>query len=314
MTRRFRPAGALDAILTRSPAQTLFRRRAAGRLTVLAYHRVDDPQGFERQLDELVRAWRPVDLDGVLAAVEGRSLLPRRAVLITFDDGDPSLVDEALPRLSARGIAGVAFVVAGLLDGATPPWWLRVEDAVRRGGRLRGEGSEGAAVGLDAAETVLRLKRMPDDERRRTVDDLEATARGAPLAAPQLRTVDLAALERGGIEIGNHTFAHPCLSRCTDAEVEHEIGRAHDHLTATLDRPPRAFAYPNGDFDPRAEAVLRRLGYRAAFLFDHRASAAPPPEPLRISRVRVSCRASIDRFRLLLSGLHPALHHALGRR
>lgn len=311
MTRR---SATTDALVARSPAQPLFLWRAARRLTVLAYHRVDDPVGFERQLDVLCRWWSPVDLEAVLAAVDGRAPgLPRRAVMITFDDGDPSVLSEGLPRLAARGIPAVAFVVAGLLDGEEPPWWQRVEDAYSRGGSLlRGDESE-SPPRRDAAAAIGWLKRLPDVARRKSIADLEASASGAPLAIPQLRSTDLVQLERGGIEVGNHTFTHPCLPRCGDESLEEEIALAHHHLAAALGHPPRAFAYPNGDYDRRAERMIRRLEYRAAFLFDHRVSAAPPREPLRISRVRVSCGISLDRFRLLVSGLHPALHHALGR-
>jgi hypothetical protein len=50
-----------------------------------------------------------------------------------------------------------------------------------------------------------------------------------------------------------------------------------------------------------------------AFLFDHRVNPATPGHPLRISRVRVNDHTSLDRFAVIVSGLHPALHHARGR-
>ena len=40
---------------------------------------------------------------------------------------------------------------------------------------------------------------------------------------------------------------------------------------------------------------------------------AAPGHPLRLSRVRVNSDTSLDRFAIILSGLHPALHHARGR-
>ena len=76
--------------------------------------------------------------------------------------------------------------------------------------------------------------------------------------------------------------------------------------------PPATFAYPNGDWDARAERLLATLGYATAFLFDHRVSPRRPDHRLRISRVRVNSDTGLDRFAAIVSGLHPAVHHVRG--
>ncbi|MFD0527573.1 hypothetical protein ACFQ1I_10740 [Kitasatospora arboriphila] len=56
-----------------TPAQALFRARAAQRLAVLAYHGVTDPRSFGAQLDRMRRLANPVSLADVERAVtEGR--------------------------------------------------------------------------------------------------------------------------------------------------------------------------------------------------------------------------------------------------
>lgn len=299
-------ASLLDAALARSPLQPLFRRAARRRLTVLAYHGVEDPARFSEHLDHLLDHARPVGLSDLLAATSGGPALPPRPVLVTFDDGDRSLLDAA-PLLRARGIPAAVFPVASLLDGDVPPWWREVEDLLAAGAR------PGPDLPAAAPALIRLMKALPDPERRAVLARLREGAPAAPPPRPQLRAAELPELEAAGIEVGNHTWSHPCLPRCDAALVEEEVLQAHDALAEALGHPPRAFAYPNGDHDPRAEALLARLGYRAAFLFDHRLSPAPPPEPLRISRIRVSSHTPMDRFRILLSGLHPAVHRALGR-
>lgn len=302
------PPGAarrLDAALARSPLQPLFRRRADRRLRVLAYHGIADPDRFAAQLDFLAAELAPVSLERLIAALDGGEPLPPRAVLVTFDDGERSLLEAGLPLLAERAVPAAAFVVAGLIGTSTPPWWVEAEAlGARRPPRLDGSGPD----------LVRALKRLPDEERRRTLDELRKSVGTPPPAVPQLTAAELRRLEAGGVAVGSHTWSHPILPRCGDAAVSEEIRRAHEALTAVLGRPPLAFAYPNGDADPRAERELAALGYRAAFLFDHRLSPAPPPERFRISRLRVSSDTSIDRFRIVLSGLHPALHRLRGRR
>lgn len=279
----------LDGALRRSPFQPAFRWRASRRLAVLAYHAIDDPERFEAQLDVLSREAHPVTLDDVAAAASGGAL-PRRAVLVTIDDADATLRDHALPLLRERGIPAVAFVVAALLDGERPIWTRDV------------------AV-LASTELVRSLKRVPDDERRTAVEELRRRAPTPAPASPQLRRADLPALRSAGIAIGNHTATHPILPRCDDGTVRREIEGAHAMLAAALGEAPDSFAYPNGDHDPRGEEVLRELGYRTAFAFDHRL-ARVPPEPLRISRLWANASDPVDRFRIVLSGLQPALYRA----
>jgi peptidoglycan/xylan/chitin deacetylase (PgdA/CDA1 family) len=297
----------LDAILARSPAQPLAHWRAARHLTVLVYHSIEDANRFEEQIDYLLRAKHPVSLDNVVDAAAGRGGLPSRAVLITFDDGDRSLMDAALPVLKDRGLGAVTFVIAGLLDSDEPYWWHKAETLAEMGGKSSGFDD------LPPAKIPWALKEVPDDERLALLAELSQTAKGSPPPKPQLLSEELPMLESAGLTIGNHTLTHPILPRCDDDKVEAEIHQAHDILTAALGHAPRAFAYPNGDTDPRVVRTLRALGYEAAFLFDHRLSQVPPPDPLNISRLRVDSTTSLDRFRIVVSGLHSALHHALGR-
>jgi len=297
----------LDAAVRRSPPQVWFRRKAAGSLAVLAYHGVDDSERFALHLDRICRTAHPVSLEDVVGAVAGRRPLPARSVLVTFDDGHRSVLEDGLPLLRRRGIPAASFVVAGLIGTENPYWWTQVEHLLGRGGTAPG------LAGCRPAEAVRRLKQVPDAERRRAIEDLRSTATPPPPRQRQLCGAELRQLEAGGVEVGNHTLGHPCLDRCDDATVQAEIREAHDALAAALGRPPRAFAYPNGNWDPRAEAALRELGYLLGFLFDHRLGPPVPAHPLRVSRLRVNSHTSPDRFAAILSGLHPALHHARGR-
>jgi peptidoglycan/xylan/chitin deacetylase (PgdA/CDA1 family) len=298
---------AIDAALAHSPAQPFFKRRATDRLATLAYHGVDDPAMFERHLDHLVRMASPISLDQLLDAVAGRGCLPSNPVLITFDDGERSVLEAGMPLLQARGLPAVAFVVAGLLDSDGPYWWVEIERRAAAGGTV--DRRPVASV----AALIRRMKMVPDDQREAAVDELRRTTSGLEVRLPQLRRSDLPVLESAGIAIGNHSMLHPCLSRCTTDRIEREITESHAILTEALGHPPRSFAYPDGIGDDRVGAALAASGYEASFLFDHRLSELPLSDPLRISRVRVDSDSGLDRFSIILSGLHPALHHRLGR-
>jgi peptidoglycan/xylan/chitin deacetylase (PgdA/CDA1 family) len=285
-----------------SPAQPLFRARAAQRLAVLAYHGVTDPRSFGVQLDRLRQLATPVSVHDVERAIAEGEPLPPRSVLITFDDADRSVLTHALPELTARGIPAAAFVISELIGTDRPFWWDEAAFLARHGGQARSLRSH-----VRPEQLLSRLKALPDPDRRRSLHELRVSAKRRPPAQDQLSPEDLRALQDGNVAIGNHTLGHPCLAQCDDSTVHAEITGAHQALTRWLGEPPTAFAYPNGGYDPRADTVLRQLGYRLGFLSDHRLGPRLPVHPLRISRLQVDSTTSTRRFDTILSGLEPAV-------
>jgi peptidoglycan/xylan/chitin deacetylase (PgdA/CDA1 family) len=298
---RRKVSATIDAVLRRSPAQPLFVRRSAAKIAVLAYHGVSDADRFAAQLDLLRRTATPVSLDEAIDGLAGRGALPPRAVLITFDDGDATVRDVAAPLLRERSLPAVAFIVSSLLDGDRPVWPEEVRQLVAAGAEANGEGR-------DPERLIRTMKKLPDEKRRARLEGLRMGARHPVAATPQLRTEDLATLDAVGISIGNHSSTHACLDRCSGDRIRAEVRDAHVVIERATGRPPRAFAYPNGDWDPRVETIVGEAGYRVGFMFDHRLSAMPAPEMLAVSRVRVNASDSLDRFETVVSGLHPAIH------
>jgi peptidoglycan/xylan/chitin deacetylase (PgdA/CDA1 family) len=153
---------------------------------------------------------------------------------------------------------------------------------------------------------------VPNEERIRVIEEMQRGHKARATHHPQLSTDDLRVLDRGGIAVGNHTWTHPCLNRCDPTTIRDEIEKAHGALAEALGEPPRWFAYPNGDWDEHAEQVLKDLNYDLGFLFDHRL-ADVRSSPLRVSRVRVNSDTQPDRLAIIMSGLHPWIHHGRGR-
>jgi peptidoglycan/xylan/chitin deacetylase (PgdA/CDA1 family) len=295
-----------DTLLRWSVPQVLFRRRTAQKLTVLAYHAINDEERFAAHLGYLSKQTHPVSLDEVIDACSGRWSLPERAVLVTFDDADITTRDVALPLLRERGIPAVAFVVAGVVDTDRPFWWIEVEELIAR------DSMEGRDSSLPQ-EVVRRLRLASDNQRMAVLDQLRQRHGDETVRVAQLNSSDLLRLESSGIEVGNHSLTHASLARCDDDRIWDEVAEAHKRLTQYLGHAPRSFAYPDGQWDARVRRAVAEAGYEAAFLFDHRLNDLRPPDPLGISRVRVDSTTSLARFATIVSGLHPAIHHARGR-
>jgi peptidoglycan/xylan/chitin deacetylase (PgdA/CDA1 family) len=150
------------------------------RVPILMYHEVT-PTPIERyrkysltpgelaaQLAWLrARHYTAVDLGTVAAAWRGGGTLPRRPVVLTFDDGSRDCLEHAVPVLLAHGFTATFFVVAGLV-GATSRWlsaergfelpladWPALRAAEREGMRCEAH-----------SVTHPRLATLPDDACR----------------------------------------------------------------------------------------------------------------------------------------------------
>ena len=296
----------LDRTLATSPLQGAALMATRAHLGVLAYHSVPKAEPFARQLDYLQERFHPVDLGTVISALDGTTELPSHAALVTFDDGDRTILETAGPMLRDRGIPAVVFVVTGVLDSQTPFWWDEALELAHAGGMVSGRSIPDEAL-------LRHLKLVSDADRLAAIEELRNTASPVGTGYPQLESAELGLLEGMGIEVANHTASHPCLPKCSPEKTMMEIQDAHRSLASILGHAPRAFAYPNGDLDVRAEGVLREFGYRCAFLFDHRLADLRKANPLRLSRLRVDASGSLDRFRTIVSGLHPTIHRLRGR-
>ena len=274
------------------------------RVRILAYHGISNIQRFEQHLKAILADFEPVTGRQVMAAYGDGNRLPDRALWVTFDDGHPEVVTAAMPLLDTFGITATMFVCPGVMDTDEPFWWevVRVADQL---GLTKGLLDAHGAEAFEAS-----LKRCSDDERRDLVAQLRAAVTehgGDLLVRPQLRSDQLRLWVDHRHEVGNHTWTHPLLDRCSSDEQVRQVNHAHAWLEEAIGESPTLFAYPNGNWAKSTERALMKLGYQVAVGFDHRLASVPQHDALRLSRLRIDGDAPIERFRAIASGIHPQL-------
>ncbi len=294
-----------DRLIARRHVAAAGRRATRGRPRVLAMHGVADPAAFDRQVTELLEWFRPVTADQVAAWYHHGSGLPDRAVWFTFDDGARSTIVEGATVLARHGVSATAFICPAFIEGALRPWWDVVADAV-----TAGEVVEVAGEPHHDLTAVTALKHVPDQHRREVVGSL--AARFHEPGDDVVTVEDLRRWRDLGGDLGNHTWDHPCLDRCTVEEQSHQIDRAAAWLDEQQLWDRRRFAYPNGDRTDVAEAHLRSNRYELVALFDH-ALADRRRGPMRLSRLRIDAAAGTVRTAAVTSAWHSGLF-ALRRR
>ena len=231
---------------------------------------------FEAHVRKLALNYEIVSLDTVLS---GR--LPRRALLITFDDGYRSFVDTALPVLRRFGLPSVLFVTGATLE----PGNLPLDNLLSY--LCASVGLERLAVAIDpqarqtrsflqlldlvAAMPYSRFQALGGELADRFEVDRAALRAQSGIF---LDAQDLAGLAADGCEVANHTRTHLFCRSIPDEDVAREEIVEHGRrLQSLTGRPVQAFGYPYGqrrDATPMVERMLRESGHEASFLAESR--------------------------------------------
>jgi glycosyltransferase involved in cell wall biosynthesis len=112
------------------PVQTSVRVLCYHAIADLAGARVMEPYGvppaaFRKQVKLLGRYFRFVSPHELLRLLSGEGGVPKRAIILTFDDCYEDLLESALPTLREHGVPALAFAVTALL-GRTNEWDQRL--------------------------------------------------------------------------------------------------------------------------------------------------------------------------------------------
>ncbi|MEM7313620.1 MAG: polysaccharide deacetylase family protein [Planctomycetota bacterium] len=249
---------------------------------------VDD---LEEICQLLSKHYHVPSLDEVVDAMETKTSLPPRSVVLTFDDGYASDYELAFPLLKKYGLHGTIFASTDFVTNKASMWWDRMEYAVGH--------TEAARLSIIIGETHIDrdlgatndkptrkqlfldllpiIKGLPQEkvyhEVGRIEDALDCRLSDAenppaiyrPMTWNQAREMH----KSDHVTIGGHTHTHRIMGRCTletaRAELETSLQLLKEHLG--LDRP--LFSYTNGhigDFTPETNEILKELGYRCALL------------------------------------------------
>jgi peptidoglycan/xylan/chitin deacetylase (PgdA/CDA1 family) len=324
-------SGRLGGGASRILDRALPRRR--GVLTILTYHRVDEPSarpdlmpslisatpdGFAAHMAMVAREFDPVSLPDVLGALDDPRRLPGRAVLVTFDDGYRDFATNAWPTLRAASVPATLFVATAFTADRTARfWWDRLWAAVHGAAPSTLSTPIGALpVGpADARATVGRLrdwlKGLDHDAVLDEVDRIVAALTrpvgeppGDPPPAAVLDWDELRQLAAEGVTLAPHTRDHPLLDRVDPERAQAEITGSLQDLereTGSVTSPARVLAYPSGAHGGSAVEAARRAGMTLAMTTERGGNDLRRADRLRLRRINVGGRASVPLIRAQLA-------------
>jgi peptidoglycan/xylan/chitin deacetylase (PgdA/CDA1 family) len=300
-------------------------------LRVLAYHRVADlrdtplvdsrsvsaiPAVFARQMMYLARHYHVTGMAQLLNAVEMGIPLPKRAVLITFDDAYADFAETAWPILKRFGLPATLFVPTAYPDHPELAFcWDRLYQAFHATAKPELRGTPFGPLPLGNSEEKRRALRMvqdhvptiPDDEAMKLVDSIcdqlveKHVCSGSVLTWDQLRQ-----LAREGLTLGSHTRTHPVMTQVTPDRIREEIRASQADLKREIGIALPIFCYPNGNHNDAVISILRDEAIRLAFTTLSGPNKSQSLDPLRLRRIVITPRTSsaVFRIRLLEPGVY----------
>ena len=251
------------------------------------------PEAFRRQVEELGRYFEFISEEDLLSAVDGRGTLPKKACLLTFDDGLREQYLHAVPVLDDLMVPAIFFIPGQPYATHRPLavhriHWLRSQTEPSAFQKMLLSGCEqlGFSDRLAEAERGTDGKYFWDDAETKKAkyllnvllegeektqllglleaqveDDSEAYFAGLYMTPSQVNELG----RRFGV--GTHGYAHEPLSRMAESEVEKDIRRGLDSLSS-MGVNPVSISYPYGyeaAVSPTVFDVSKRCGLRIGF-------------------------------------------------
>lgn len=224
------------------------------------------PQQFEKDLDFILRYFRPVSLPEVLAHKKQGSTLPPNALLLTFDDGLRQIATHVAPVLERKGIPAVFLVNNAFIDNKILFYRMKISLLIEV---MEKEESIYAGISQffgipNISRATLKNKLLAIDQTNSWILDKLADVAGLNFDdylrthRPFLTSPQIEALLSSGFSIGAHSMHHPYFSKMSPNEQFQETLDSVNGLCSRFNLNERVFAFPHSDA-PISAKVMKRI-------------------------------------------------------
>ena len=249
----------------------VIQRLAKQNLTVVTYHTIlnkplphiqnlyqlRNVEMFENDLDLLLKFYKPVTLSEVVNFLNNGKILPKNALLITFDDGFREVKEVAAEILLQKKIPAAFFLNTAFIDNKNlffrnkisllleyfrqPDNYEKNEIALKylQNANIEGNTLNEKLLNLKYHQTEL-INNLASETGYNFAEFLENKK-------PYMTSNEIQYLIDKGFEIGAHSIDHPRFSEITEEEQYHQIVESINFLQQTFKIPHRTFAFPFSD-------------------------------------------------------------------
>lgn len=276
------------------------------------YHRVatvkTDPwslcvtqQHFTEHLEVLQKFSCSLRLDQFAHALR-LGKIPKKSVVITFDDGYADNLYTAKPLLERYNIPATFFLVTGNIEQRREFWWGKLDrlilqpcmlpetlrlviqgktykwdldsakefnkDSIQENSSWRAWEEESSVRHEIYYSLWQLLKPLNDNERHNVLDQLQEWTGAKPHVRSThspLLPEEISLLATGElIEVGAHSVTHASLPSHSLLLQQDEINQSKIYLENLLGNPVISFSYPYGEYTAETLALVKKAGFSCA--------------------------------------------------
>jgi len=263
---------------------------------VLMYHRVVElerdpfelavsPDRFYKQIEYLKTTCNIIDPDDLVSIRKSGKPLPKKSIVITFDDGYLDNYTGAIPVLEHFDAGAIFFIATANIDRKNDFWsdslgrvlyeteGLPKQLAVNVNAREYGF-DVSTTLGRDEAFKKLHfvLKQTNPPQREEVVGivlDWAGLSRDGRDSHRFMSSEEVKCLSKSRIAtIGSHTHNHPRLSSLAKKDQYEEISKSLEILQTLTSRSVKHFSYPygsNSEYDSNSVEICKNLGFDLAY-------------------------------------------------
>lgn len=286
---------------------------------------VVERETFAAHMALVGRRFNVMTVDQFVERIERRIPFENSSCLVTFDDGWHDNYRHALPILSRHRIPALIFLPVNYIGEQRLFWQEALVHGLQAAMREARQNPSKAAF-LREIVAPLGLEEVFDladvDPRRRIIGlmtlkrkrfnpadvdavltqlDKEVGSRNAGASAVDgfLTWEQVAAMSKDGVRFGGHGAEHHLLSHLSPDESREDIERCKAVMASHLKEEPLAFTYPRGYWTPQVVELVKKAGYRLAFIAKG-GSVACEDDPYTLRRINI-CQEGTETAPLFLA-------------
>jgi peptidoglycan/xylan/chitin deacetylase (PgdA/CDA1 family) len=307
-----------------------------GDLVILMYHSVLDfgeeereclqpglivsQQVFDRQMSFLARNHNLLSLEQLIGILKNNKPIPKRTVVITFDDGWRDNYLYAYPILKKHKVPATIFLSTDFVDTHKMFWFLQVKLLLAEGnfplrklaGVLKKVKEENKtslsaqslnsldidSIGGDADNFIEKMKRLDFEVIQEIIDDMITEGGVLSDKWTKKRWVlswdEVMEMSQNNIDFGSHGCSHRILTTLNLDEVKQELIVSKKIIEEEIGKKVHLFSYPNGDYNSEVKKLVQEAAYRCAVTIKGCEEKEKEPDLFALRRIGVHEDMSTD--------------------
>lgn len=249
------------------------------KVTILMFHDISK-ETAEKSFEYLLNEYNVIGLNVFIDACENknRTKLPKKAVIITFDDGHIRNY-QMLPVIAKYRIPVTIFLCSEIIN-TNRHYWFKYDHFSRPKTFLKG---------------MNNFERMEAMEKDGFKHDQEYSQ---PQALSKSQILEMSKL----VNFQSHTMFHPCLDKCNKEVAYNELFNSKQSLENVYGFKINSIAYPNGDYSDETIELTKKAGYLCGLTVDSGLNTIET-NLFKLKRYSVNDASDLNEFIVKSSGL-----------